>query len=210
VIKVLVADDHAVVREGIKRIIADTEDISVTGEAADGPELLEMAGRGRWDVILLDLSMPGTSGLDALHQLRAQYPDLPILVLSIHPEEQYGVRALTAGASGYVQKTSPPADLIQAIRTVAEGRRYVTPAVASSLASRVDRLSPKLPHERLSNREFQVMCLIASGKSVGDIARELSLSVKTVSTFRGRILEKLKLRHNAEITRYAIRHGLVD
>ena len=209
-IRVLIADDHAVVREGIKRILADTEDISVRGEAVDGPELLSMAAQGDWDVILMDLSMPGTSGLDALQQIREQNPELPILVLSIHPEDQYGVRALTAGASGYIQKTSPPSDLVQAIRTVADGRRYVTPAVASALASRVDRLSPKLPHERLSNREFQVMCLIASGKSVGDIARELSLSVKTVSTFRGRILEKLQLRHNAEITSYAIRHGLVE
>ncbi len=209
-IRVLIADDHAVVREGIKRILADTEDISVTGEATDGPETLAMASQGAWDIVLLDLSMPGSSGIETLKLVRKQNPYLPILVLSIHPEDQYAVRALSAGASGYIQKTSPPSDLVAAIRTVAKGRRYVSSAVASSLASRVDRLSPKLPHERLSNREFQVMCLISSGKSVGDIARELSLSVKTVSTFRSRILQKLELRHNAEVTRYAILHRLVD
>lgn len=209
-IRVLIADDHAVVREGIKRILADTEDVSVAGEAKDGPETLAMASEGDWDIVLLDLSMPGSSGIETLKMIRKQNPYLPILVLSIHPEDQYAVRALSAGASGYVQKTSPPSDLVTAIRTVTEGRRYVSSAVSSSLASQVDRLSPKLPHERLSNREFQVMCLIASGKSVGDIARELSLSVKTVSTFRSRILQKLELRHNAEVTRYAILHRLVD
>lgn len=209
-IRVLVADDHAVVREGIKRIIADAGDMVVTGEVADGRDLLARVTTGEWDVLVMDLAMPGISGLEVLQDLRRQRPNLPILVLSMYPEDQYGVRTLMAGASGYVHKGSPAGEVIQAIRTVASGRRYVTPLVAERLAEVVDRVSEKPAHEALSNREYQIMCLIASGRSVSDIARELSLSVKTVSTYRARLLEKLGLRHNAELTRYALKYGLVE
>ena len=209
-IRILIADDHAVVREGIKRIIADIGDITVAGEAADGRELLAMVANDAWDVILMDLAMPGLPGLEVLQDIRSRKPKLPVLVLSMYPEDQYAVRTLMAGASGYINKGTPPDELVTAIRTVAEGRRYITAAVAQSLASHVDTVSAKPPHESLSNREHQVMCLIAAGKSVGDIAEELLLSVKTVSTYRSRILQKLRLRHNAEITRYAMQHGLVE
>ena len=209
-IQVLIADDHAVVREGIKRILADTNDIVVTGEAGDGKELMSKIARGGWDVVLMDLAMPGTSGLEVLQDIRKQNPQLAVLVLSMYPEDQYAVRTLAAGASGYVHKGSPPEQLISAIRTVAGGQRYITTEVAQSLASHVDVVSSKPAHEMLSNREYQVLCAIASGKSVSDIARDLSLSVKTVSTYRARLLEKLGLRHNAEITRYAIERNLVD
>jgi two-component system invasion response regulator UvrY len=209
-IRLLIADDHAVVREGIKRIIADTNDITVAGEAADGQALLAMATNDAWDVVLMDLAMPGLPGLEVLQEIRNRKPKLPVLVLSMRPEDQYAVRTLMAGASGYINKGTPPDELVTAIRTVADGRRYITPEVAESLASHVDAVSAKLPHESLSNREYQVMCLIAAGKSVGDIAEELLLSVKTVSTYRRRLLDKLRLRHNAEITRYVIEHGLAE
>lgn len=209
-IKILIADDHAVVREGIKRILADIDDLVVVGEAGTPPELLAAATRGEADILLMDLAMPGASGLELLHDLRRQAPDLPVLVLSMYPEEQYAVRALMAGASGYINKGSPPTELIRAIRTVAAGHRYITPKVADNLASHVAASATRPQHATLSNREYQVLCLIASGKSVGDIARELSLSVKTISTFRSRILRKLSLRHNADLTRYALKHGLVE
>jgi DNA-binding NarL/FixJ family response regulator len=209
-IRVLIADDHAVVREGIKRIIADAADLTVRAEAENGQDLLAKLKAGDCDVVLMDLAMPGMPGLEVLEEIRRQRPRLPVLVLSMYPEDQYAVRTLMAGASGYIHKGSPPDELVAAIRTVAAGRRHITAEVAESLASHVDTVSPKPPHESLSNREYQVLCLIASGKSVGDIAGELSLSVKTVSTYRSRILEKLGLRHNAEITRYAMQHGLVE
>ena len=209
-IRVLVADDHAVVREGIKRIISSAGDMTVAGEANDGKELLTKVTAGDCDVVLMDLAMPGTSGLEVLQEIRRQSPKLPVLVLSMHPEDQYAVRTLMAGASGYIHKGHPPNELVSAIRTVAAGRKYITAEVAESLASHVDMVSDKPPHESLSNREYQVMCLIALGKSVSDIGRELSLSVKTVSTYRSRVLDKLGLRHNAEITRYAMKHGLVE
>jgi two-component system invasion response regulator UvrY len=162
------------------------------------------------DVVVLDLAMPGVPGLELLEDLRRRKPNLPILVLSMYPAEQYAVRAIRAGASGYINKARPPSELIAAIRTVAARKHYVDSETAESLASHVDATSAQLPHEKLSNREFEVVCLIAQGKSVSDIADQLALSVKTVSTYRSRILEKLALRHNAEITRYALRHGLVD
>lgn len=209
-IKILIADDHAVVREGIKRIIADTGDMTVAGEAADGRELLAKVMAGDWDVVLLDLAMPGMSGLEVLQDIRRRNPRLPVLVLSMYPEDQYAVRTLMAGASGYIHKGGPPNELVTAIRTAISGRRYITSEVAEKLASHVDAVSNKLPHEGLSNREYQVLCQIASGKSVSDIAQGLSLSVKTVSTYRRRVLEKLELRHNSELIRYAIKHGLVE
>lgn len=207
-IRVIIADDHAVVREGIRRILADADDIQVVAEAADGTELLAQLERVPCDVVLLDLSMPGLPGLEALRAIRAARPTLPILVLSMHPEEQYAVRTIRLGASGYLDKAGKPSELIHALRVVAGGSTYVAPAVAVQLAERARRTTSKLPHETLSNREFEVVCLMAAGKKLSDIARELSISVKTVSTFRGRILEKLSLRTTAEIIRYAIEHGL--
>ncbi len=210
VIRVVIADDHAVVREGVKRILSETGDIQVTGEAADAGELLSRIAETPCDVLVLDLSMPGTAGLDALKTVRAQHPTLPVVVLSIHAEDQYGGHALAAGAAGYVQKSSPPDVLVEAIRAVAGGGRFLTPALAAFLATPGSHVTPSLPHEKLSRRECQVLRMIASGKSVTDIATELSLSVKTVSTFRRRLLAKLRLHHNAEVTRYAMQHGLVD
>lgn len=209
-IRVVIADDHAVVREGIKRIISDAGDMTVVAEAGDGKELLTQLEAGGCDVVLLDLAMPGTPGLQILQDVRRRYPQISVLILTMYPQDQYAVRTLIAGASGYVHKGDPPDELIVAVRTVAAGRRYITAEAAEHLASHVDTVSPKAPHESLSNREYQVLCLIASGKSVGEVAAELSLSVKTISTYRGRILEKLGLRHNAEIIRYAMQHGLVD
>ena len=209
-IRVLIADDHAIVREGVKRIIAAAGGMTVVGEAADGRELLALLASIPCDVVLMDLAMPGGSGLELVADVRRTRPQLPVLVLTMYPEDQYAVRTLMAGASGYLYKGNPPDELITAIRKVFAGERYITPAVAAQLATHVDMVSDKPPHARLSNREYQVLCLIASGKSVSEGARELGLSVKTVSTFRTRILEKLGLRHNAELTRYALKHGLVE
>jgi DNA-binding NarL/FixJ family response regulator len=209
-IRVLIADDHAVLREGIKRIIADAGDMAVTGEADDGPALCAMVARNEWDVVLMDLAMPGMPGLEVLREVRRQRPKLPVLILSMYPADQYAVRTLSAGASGYIHKGSPPDEVVKAIRTAVAGRRYITPEVAEHLASHVDEASTRPRHESLSNREYQVMCLIAAGNSPTDIARQLSLSVKTISTYRTRILEKLGLQHTAEIIRYAIEHDLTE
>jgi DNA-binding NarL/FixJ family response regulator len=209
-IRVLVADDHAVVRAGIKQIIAAAGDMRVEGEAANAADLLARVTAESWDVLVMDLAMPGAAGLELLEDVRRLRQRLPILVLTIHPEEPYAVRALSAGASGFLNKASAPEELVTAIRTIHERRRYVSPAVAELLASHVDQASPKLPHAALSNREYQVLCLIASGQSLSDIAGTLALSSKTVSTFRARILKKLGLRHNAALTRYALKHGLVE
>lgn len=209
-INVLIADDHAVVREGIKRILADADDIELIAEAADGAELLRHMHSKDVEVVVMDLAMPGMSGLEVLAALREQYPDTPVLVLSMHAEDQYAVRCLMGGASGYLNKGDSPGNLVEAIRTVYAGQKYITPQVAQRLASHVESAAARPAHELLSNREYQVVCMIAAGKSVGDIARELSLSVKTVSTFRSRILEKLGLRHNTEIIRYALDHGLIE
>jgi two-component system invasion response regulator UvrY len=191
-IKILVADDHAVVREGLKRIIAETADLVVAGEASNGQEVLEKVQNGHWDVVLLDISMPGRGGLDVLRQLRGEKPKLPVLVLSMHSEDQYAVRVLKAGAAGYLTKDSAPEQLVNAIRRVIRGRKYISPSVAEKLAF------------------DQVLCMIASGKTVTEIAERLALSVKTISTYRTRILEKMKMTNNAELIRYAIKQGLVE
>lgn len=209
-IRVFIADDHAIVREGVKRIISDADDMCVAGEAADGPELLALVAGDGVDVVLLDLAMPGMGGLEVIQQIHQRKPRLAVLVVSMHAADQYAVRAIKAGAAGYINKGRPPKELLAAIRTVAAGRHYISPDVAESLAAHLLTDTSKLPHESLSNREYEVLCLIASGKSVGDIAEELSLSIKTVSTYRGRILGKLGLRHNAELMRYALAHGLVE
>ena len=209
-LRVLIADDHPVFRRGLKQIIAETSDLVVADEAADGREALLKARTGDYDVVLLDISMPFKNGLDVLSQLKSERPTLPVLMLSMHPEEQYAVRALKTGASGYLTKESAPEELVAAIRKVSRGGKYVSASLAERLASMLDEDDKRLPHEALSNREYQVMLLIASGKSVSEIAQELSLSVKTVSTYRARILEKLRMTNNAELIRYATKNDLVD
>jgi len=209
-IKILVADDHAIVREGLKQIVADTSDIVVAGEAVDGQEVLDQVRKKEWDLILLDISMPGRSGIDTLKDLKIEKPKLPVLVLSMYPEEQYAIRALKAGAAGYLTKESAPEELIQAIRKVSRGGKYISASLAESLASHVGTSAEKQPQETLSDREYQVMLMIASGKTVSEIANELSLSVKTISTNRVRALRKMGMKTNAELTYYAIRQGLVE
>ena len=209
-INVLVVDDHAVVREGLKRIISENPGMVVTAEAGDGNEALRLMGKTPCDIVILDLAMPEKNGLDVLKQLRSEAPRLPVLVLSMHSEDQYAIRVLRAGAAGYLTKESAPAKLVSAIRKVVRGGKYVSPAVAEKLILELEPGSDKAPHELLSDREYQVLCMIASGKTVTEIANILALSVKTISTYRVRILEKLQMRSNADLTRYAIKQGLVD
>lgn len=209
-IKILVADDHAIVRQGLKQIVADTSDMVVAGEAVDGQEVLDQVRKEGWDLILLDISMPGRGGIDILKELKTERPKLPVLILSMYPEEQYAIRALKAGAAGYLTKESAPEELIEAIRKVSRGSKYISASLAESLASHVGTTNAeKPPHETLSDREYQVMLMIASGKTVSEIAAELSLSVKTISTNRVRALRKMGMKTNAELTYYAIKHGLV-
>ncbi len=203
-IRVLVADDHAVVRRGVLQILADAPDIVVAGEASTGREVLQAVWKNNFDVLVLDIGMPDGGGLEVLKQLRTLKLDLQVLILSMYPEKQYAVRALKAGAAGYLTKESAPDELVTAIRKVAQGGKYVTRSLAEKLAAEVGREVEKEPHETLSDREYQVMRLLAAGKTVTEIAAELSLSAKTVSTYRARILKKLGLRNTAEIIRYGI------
>lgn len=209
-IKVLIADDHPIVRQGLRQILSGVSDMTVAGEAVDGQETLAQVRAGGWDVLVLDITMPGRSGFDILKELKHERPELPVLVLSIHAEEQFAVRVLKAGASGYLTKENAPAELIKAIRKVVSGGRYISRGLAERLAFGLDADSDRPPHEALSDREFQVMQLMAGGKTLAEIADELSLSAKTVSTYRTRLLEKMNLKTNAEIIRYAIEHGLVE
>jgi two-component system invasion response regulator UvrY len=208
--KVLIADDHAVVRRGLRQILEAEPDLEVAGEATSSAEVMEALRTQRYDVAVLDITMPGRGGLDVLHHIRQTYPELRVLILSMHPEERYALRVLKAGAAGYLTKESAPDELITALRKVAAGGKYVSAALAERLADQIGTSIDKPPHERLSDREHQILCMIASGMSVGGIASELHLSTNTVSTYRARLLEKLKLANNAEITHYAIRNGLVD
>jgi len=209
-IRALIADDHAVVRQGLRQILQETSDMRVTGEAATGPEALDRARADSYDVVVLDITMPGRSGFEVLKELRIEQPELPVLVLSMHAEEQFAVRLLKAGAAGYLNKESAPEELVKAIRKVVTGGRYVSPTLAEKLAFEIDAGSDKLAHETLSDREFQVMRMMASGKTVKEIAAELSLSVKTISTYRARILAKMNLHTNAELIHYAITNQLVE
>jgi len=209
-IKILIADDHPIVRAGLKQILAEASDIEVTAEAGDGHDLLRLIRKGGIDVVLLDITMPGLTGLDALKQIKVENPDLPILILSMHPEDQYGIRVLKAGAGGYLMKSAAPDQLVGAIRKVYRGGKYVSPSLAEKMAFGLQTGASGLPHEVLSDREYQVLCMIASGKTVKDIAAELALSEKTVSTYRARILEKMNMKSNAELTHYAIKLDLVD
>lgn len=208
-IKILVADDHAVVRAGLKRIIDDIPGMVVADEASSGQEVLEKALEKDYDIVLLDITMPGRSGFDILKELRSQKPNLSILFLSVHPEEQYATRVLRMGASGYMTKESVPEELVTALLKVASGGKYISSSLAERLASELEASSAQAPHRILSNREFQVLCMIASGKAVKDIAKELFLSVKTISTYRSRILQKMNMGNNAEIIRYAIDNELI-
>ena len=208
-IKVLIADDHPIVRQGLKQIVTKTFDMVVGGEAHNGQEVLDKVLTEDFDVIVLDITMPDRSGLDALRTLRCERPTLPVLMLSMHPEGQYAVRVLKAGAAGYMTKESAPAELVKAIRKVCDGGKYVSSSMAEQLASALGgRDNP--PHNTLSDREYQVMCLIVKGFTVTEIAEQLKLSVKTISTYRTRVLKKLNLKNNIELTHYAIRNRLVD
>ncbi|TBR13488.1 MAG: response regulator transcription factor [Rugosibacter sp.] len=209
-IHVLIADDHAIVRQGLKQILSETDDLVVTGEADDGAEALQLARQQPWDVFLLDVSMPNRNGIDTLKQLKKEFPRLPVLILSMHPEEQYAVRALKAGASGYLTKQSAPEQLVTAIRQVAGGKKYVSPAVAQQLVEALSDDTDKLPHERITDREYQVLVMISTGNTLTQIAENLNLGVATVSTYRARLLEKMGLKSTAEIIRYGLENGLVD
>jgi two-component system, NarL family, invasion response regulator UvrY len=210
-IRVLIADDHAIVREGLKQILADTRDMVVAGYAENGLDAIRLARSAGADVLLLDISMPDKNGIDVLKQIRKDAPRTAVLMLSMHREDQYAIRSLKAGAAGYMNKQSAPAELVDAIRVVASGRKYISQALAQELANQVgDENREVPPHELLSDREYQTLVMIASGKTVSDIAAELALSVKTVSMYRSRLLQKMKLRHNAELTHYAIKNQLVE
>jgi two-component system invasion response regulator UvrY len=209
-IQVLLADDHAIVRAGLKELLADTGDISVVGEAGTGQEALARVREGHYDVIVLDMSMPGRSGVELIKQLKQEKPKLRILILSMHSEAQYAVRALKAGASGYLTKDGAADQLVAAIRRIAGGGAYVSPEAAERLAQDFNRPADAPPHTLLSDREFQVFQAIASGRSITAIADELSLSVKTVSTHKTRIMEKMGIANQVDLVRYAIRHKLVD
>lgn len=210
-IKVLIVDDHPIVREGLKQILRGTSDITVTGEASAGSEALQRILEREVDVVLLDISMPGRSGLEILPQLKSLKPRLQVLILSTYTEAQYAVRALKAKASGFLTKASAPVELITAIRKVAQGGKYLGTALAEKLAYDVASAGQAKPlHEALSEREFQVMCRIAAGNTVKEIGQEMALSIKTISTYRRRILDKMLLKNNAEIMRYAMQHGLVN
>ncbi len=208
-IKILIADDHAVVRRGLKQILSEGSDMVVVEEASNGNEVLQSIRKQDFDVIVLDISMPDRSGLDVLMELKHMRPKLPVLLLSMYPEEQFAVRVLKAGAAGYMTKESAPDELVRAIRKVLGGGKYVSPSLAERLAYDLETDVGRPRHETLSDREFQVMCMIASGKTVTEIAKELSLSVKTISTYRTRILGKMSMKNNAELIHYAIQNRMV-
>ena len=209
-IRLLIADDHPIVREGLKRILAESPDIQLAGEAVDGNEVPSLCDNDNIDVLLLDISMPGPGFLEILQRLEAKHPLIRILVLSMHPEDHYAIRAIKAGAAGYLTKDHSPEELAKAVRRVYRGFRYITPTLAEDLATLLKADGATQLHEKLSNREYQVFHMIGSGRDTKTIAAQLSLSPKTVSTYRSRILDKMELRSNAEIIRYAIEHGLVE
>lgn len=209
-IRVLIVDDHAIVRRGLRQIVAETKDIMVAAEAETGFQAIKIARQHPAEVMLLDISLPDRNGIEVLKQVKREHEKLAVLMLTMHTESEFAIRSLRAGASGYLTKQSAPTQLITAIRHVAAGRKYVTPSLAEELANLLSAKHDQPPHASLSDREFQTMCLIASGKSLSDISAALHLSPKTISVYRARVLEKLNLRNNAEIARYAMRHGLVD
>ena len=209
-IRILIVDDHSVVRQGLKQIVSERMDMTVTGQAASGQEALDLVRENEFDVAIVDIAMPGRGGLDILRDLKSTRPQMKVIVLSMYSEEQYAVRSLRDGASAYLTKSGAPDELVMAIETVASGRRYITPSIAERMAGYIEDSTTRPVHDLLSDREMQVLVLIGSGKSVGEIAEELTLSVKTVSTYRSRVLEKMALASNADLIRYAIHHRLVD
>jgi len=209
-IKILIADDHPIVRKGLKEIIEETSDMVVADEANNGEEALDKVLKSNLDVVVLDISMPGMSWIDILKKIKKEKPELSVLVLSMHPEELYAVQVFRAGASGYLTKQSTPDELLAAIRKISTRRKYISTSLAEKLAYDLENDANGPPHETLSNREYEVMCFIATGKTVKEIAEKLKLSVKTISTYRSRILEKMNMRNNAELTHYAIKNRLVD
>jgi len=208
-INILIADDHSIVREGLKQIVAQSSEMAVLGEATNGQQVLDLVHKTEYDLILLDIAMPGRGGIDTLKQLKIEKPKIPVLILSMYPEDQYALRAIKAGASGYLTKESAPEELIGAIKKVAMGGKYVSSDLAEKLVENLGQNTEKQDHTTLSDREYQVMVMIASGKTVTEIGDELSLSVKTISTNRTRALKKMGMKNNAEFTYYAIKHGLV-
>lgn len=209
VLRILLADDHAVVRHGVKQILVEAFAQATFGEAQNAHELLELISTGRWDIVVLDLTMPGGNGLEALKQIKHDHPQLPVLILSMYPEDQYAVRTIRAGAAGYLNKESAPEELVQAIRKVLQGGEYISASVADELVLHARHEDDQPLHKHLSDREYQVLCLIAAGKEVKEISTELSLSAKTISTYRTRLLEKMNMKTNAELTHYAIQNGLI-
>lgn len=207
--KILIADDHAVVRQGLRMILANEFKKATFGEAQDTPELFDRLKADRWDVVVMDLAMPGGSGLNTLKEIKHNHPQMPVLILSMYPEDQYAVRTLKAGASGYLTKESASEELVNALQKILHGGRYINASVAEELLMQLGNQNARPLHELLSDREYQVLCMIGSGKQVGQIATELTLSVKTVSTYRARTLEKMNMKTNAELTHYAIENKLV-
>ncbi|MBA4141914.1 MAG: response regulator transcription factor [Nitrosospira sp.] len=205
---ILIVDDHAIVRQGLRQILAESGKIDLIAEAECGADAMRKLREDEWSVVVLDISLPDRNGIEVLKQIKKERPKTPVLMLSMHEEGLYAVRALKAGASGYITKQSAPSELMTAINQVARGRKYLTPALAEALADCFGEDHERLPHETLSDREYQTLCLIASGKSLTDAAEEMCLSVKTVSVYRSRLLEKMKLKNNAELTHYAIKNGL--
>lgn len=208
--KILIVDDHAVVRQGIKQIITDMDTPVEVGEAGNGSDAIRILRDGVWDMVLLDINLPGKNGIEVLKQIKAEWKKLPVLMLSMYSEDQYAMRAIRSGASGYMTKETAPDELLNAIGKVTRGGRYISAAVAEKLVFDQDEGGDELPHHELSDREYEVLRLIASGNTVSEIADQLTLSVKTISTYRSRILEKMKMKHNAELTHYAIKHELVE
>ena len=209
-IKILIADDHAIVREGLKQIVAEEKDILVAGEAENSGRLMELLEKEKWSLVVLDINMPGKSGLEALKDIKHLYPDLPVLILSMFSEDQYGLRAIKAGASGYLKKVSAPTELVTAIRKIVLGGKYINQSLAEKLAENFESTRKELLHEKLSDREYQIMCNIALGKTAEEIAEELSISINTVYSYRNRILEKMSMRSNVELTQYVLQNKLVE
>ena len=205
---ILIVDDHAIVRQGLRQILTESDSTIFIKEADCGSEAIRQVRAGEWNVVVLDISLPDRNGIDILKQIKKEYPRIPVLMLSMHEEGLYAIRALKAGASGYITKQSAPAELMAAIHQVARGRKYLTATLAEAMADSLGADYERLPHETLSDREYQTLCLIASGKGLTDVAEEMRLSVKTVSVYRARLLEKMKLKNNAELTHYAIKNGL--
>lgn len=208
-IEILIVDDHAVVREGMKKILNDDDFIKVKDEASDAPATMELVWNNSYDVIILDISLPGISGLELIGQIRKEHPKTPILILSMYPEEQFATRVLKAGANGYLNKESAPENLVTAVRKVYEGGYYVSSSLAEQLVHVLQGDPDKVPHEKLTDREYEVFMRIVNGKELKEIANELHISVKTVSTFRTRLLQKMGLKNNVELTHYAVKHNLV-